>query len=86
MKWLKFALTILEYLLPFIAKKGKDNLAHELEIANKTISLMSGNISPEEKGRYIEQAVSSLKCVQDFKKRVSKKIDKAKDRLYKKVF
>lgn len=86
MKWLSLILTILEYLIPALAKRGKDKLAQELEVANKTIKLMSNGMSSEDKGHFIEQAVSSLKCVKDFKKRVSKKLDKAKARLYKKLF
>ncbi|MBA7632072.1 hypothetical protein ES703_39614 [subsurface metagenome] len=86
MKWLSIIITILEYVIPALAKKGKDKLAQELEIANKTIKLMSNNMSPADKGHFIEQAVGSLKSVRDFKKRVSKKLDKAKDRLYKKLF
>lgn len=86
MKWLSIILTILEYVIPALAKRGKDKLAQELDIARKTIVLMSNRMSPEEKGHFIEQAVGSLKGVKDFKKRVGKKLDKAKDRLYKKLF
>ncbi len=86
MKWLSIIITILEYILPALAKKGKDKLAQELDVAKQTIKILSKDLSPEDKGQAVEDAVGDLKAVQDFKKRVSKKLDKAKDRLYKKLF
>lgn len=86
MKWLKIIITILEYVIPALAKKGKDKLADELTIAQQTITVLSKDKPPEEKGRAVEEAIGNLKAVQNFKKRVSKKLDKAKDRFYKKLF
>lgn len=86
MKWLSLVITILEYIIPALAKKGKDKLAQELDVAKQTIKILSKDLSPEDKGRAVEQAVGELKCVKAFNKRVYKKLDKAKDRLYKKLF
>lgn len=86
MKWLKIIITILEYVIPALAKKGKDKLAQELDVAKQTIKVLFEPFSAEEKGRVIEQAVGNLKSVKNFKKRVGKKLDNAKNRLYKKLF
>lgn len=86
MKWLKIIITILEYVIPALAKRGKDKLAQELDIAKWTIKILTKDMPPVEKGRAVEQAVNGLKCVKEFKARASNKLDKAKDRLYKKLF
>lgn len=86
MNWLKILITILEYIIPALAKKGKDNLADELTIAKQTITVLSKDKTPEEKGLAVEEAIGNLKAVQNFKKRAMKKLDKAKARLYKKLF
>jgi len=86
MKWLNLIITILEYIIPALAKKGKDELAQELRIAKQTIKILSKDIPPEDKGRAVEEAVGNLKGVQNFKKRVCKKIDEAKKRFYKELF
>lgn len=86
MKWLSLLITVLEYIIPVLAKKGKDKLKDELEIAKATINVLSKDVSPQVKGEAIEKAVHSLKFVQDFKERGLEKLDKAKARLYKKIF
>lgn len=86
MKWLSLLITILEYIIPALAKKGKDKLAQEFDVAKQTIKILSKDMTPQDKGYAIEQAVGNLKTVKDFKKRVCKKLDKAKDRLYKQLF
>lgn len=86
MGWLKIVIDILGMVVPFVAHKGKKNYEQELEVARKTIDILSKDLSPEKKGQALEEAVGSLKAVKEFKKRVSKKIDKAKDRLYRKLF
>lgn len=86
MKWLSLIITILEYVIPALAKRGKDKLAQELTIAKQTIKILSKDMAPQDRGYAIEEAVGNLKSVQGFKKRVAKKLDKAKDRLYKKLF
>lgn len=86
MKWVKIIIDILGWVLPVVAAKGKANLTQELEIAKKAIVLLSKDISAEAKGQIVTEAVGNLKAVQGFKKRINKKLDKAKDRLYKKLF
>lgn len=86
MNWLKIIIDIALAILPGIALKHKKDLEQELEIANRIIQFMSNHLDPVEKGKFIEQAIGSLKAVKNFKKRANKKIDKAKDRLYKKLF
>ncbi len=86
MKWLSVIITILEYLIPALAKRGKDKLAQELDVAKQTIKVLSRDMTSEETGRAIESAIGGLKAVQSFKKRAIKRLDKAKDRLYKKLF
>lgn len=86
MKWLRLIITILEYVIPALAKRGKDKLAQELEVAQHAIKVLAKDIPPEYKGRVIEEALANLTAVKDFKERVAKKLDKAKDRLYKKLF
>lgn len=86
MKWLKLIITILEWVGPFLAKAGKNRIADELDIAKGVITVLTKDKTPEEKGRAIEEAVGSLKAVKDFKSRVSNRLDKAKDRLYRKIF
>lgn len=86
MKWLSLALDIAVFVYNHVTGKGKRDLDQELSIAQKTIKLMGSQMEPEVVGQYVEQAISGLKSVQDFKKRAVKKLDKAKSRLYKKLF
>ncbi|MBA7625528.1 hypothetical protein ES703_32959 [subsurface metagenome] len=86
MKWLSLVIIILEYVILALPKWGKDKLAQELTIAKQTIKVLTKDMAPEDRGRAIEQVVGSLKVVKDFKKRAVKKLDKAKDRLYKNLF
>lgn len=86
MKWLKLIITIIEWFGPFLAKAGKDRIADELDIAKGAITILTKDKTPEEKGRAIEEAVGNLKAVKKFKSRVSKKLDKAKARLWNKIF
>lgn len=86
MNWLKIIIDIALVIIPGLGLKHKKDLERELEIANKTIEFMSNHMDPVEKGKFIEQAVGSLKAVKDFKKRANKKLDKARERLYKKLF
>lgn len=86
MKWLSLIITILEYVIPALAKRGKDKLAQELDVTKQVIKILTKDMTTVEKGHAIEEAVGNLKSVRGFKKRVAKKLDKAKDRLYKKLF
>lgn len=86
MKWLKLIIDIALILIPGLGLKAKKNVDQELLIAKKALETLTSNMKPEEKGRVIEDAVHSLKFVQDFKGRVTKKLDKARARLYKKIF
>ena len=86
MKWLKLIITVIEWLSPFLAKAGKDRIADELDIAKGAIAILTKDKTPEEKGRAIEEAVGSLKAVKQFKASVSKRLDKAKNRLWNKIF
>lgn len=86
MNWLKLIIDLALVIIPGLALKGKKNLEKELEIANQTIKLLSSKMTPEEKGKYIEQAIGELKIVKDLSKRGSKILDKAKSRFYKKLF
>lgn len=86
MKWIKLVITILEYIIPVLAKKGKDKLSDELEIAKQTIKVLTVEMSPQDKGRAIEKAIHSLGFVKKFKGRAAKKLESAKFRLYKKLF
>ncbi|GAI23988.1 unnamed protein product, partial [marine sediment metagenome] len=63
-----------------------NRIADELEIAKGAIVVLTKDKTPGEKGRVIEEAVGNLKAVKDFKSRVSDRLDKAKDRLWQKVF
>lgn len=86
MKWLKLIIVILEYVIPGLAKLGKNKLVQDLEVAHNVMSVLSKDMSPVDKGLAVEKAVGNLKALQNFKKRASKKLDKAKERLYKKLF
>lgn len=86
MKWFKLIITVIEWLGPFLAKAGKDRIADELDIAKGALVILTKNKTPEEKGHAIEQAVGNLKAVKKFKSRVSKRLDKAKARLWGKIF
>jgi len=86
MKFLNLFFTILEYLIPVLAKLGKDKLAQELDVTKQVVKILTKDMLPGNKGRAIEEAVGNLKAVKDFKKSVCKKLDKAKARLYKKLF
>lgn len=86
MKWIKLLIDIALVIIPGLGLKFKKDVDQELEIAKQTIRILTKDMSPEEKGRAIEDAVHGFKFVKDFKARATKKLDKAKDRLYKKLF
>lgn len=84
MKWLKIIIALAEILIPGLAKLGKNKLTDELEIAQGALKALTGNMTPEEKGRVITDAVLNLKDVKAFKKRATNKLYEARDRLAKK--
>lgn len=86
MKWLKIIIALAEILIPGLAKAGKNKLADELEIVQGALKIATSNMNAEGKARLILDAVGNLKVAKNFKKRVSKKLDKAQDRLIKKFF
>ena len=86
MKWLKIIIALAEILIPGLAKAGKNKLADELEIAQGMLKTLTSKMTPEQKGRALVEAVGSLKVVKKFNKRVSNKIDKARERLARKLF
>lgn len=86
MKWLKILIALAEIFVPGLAKLGMNNLTDELTIAKQAMTVLSKDKTPEEKGLAVEEAIGNLKSVQNFKKRAMKKLDKAKARLYKKLF
>ncbi|GAH27417.1 unnamed protein product [marine sediment metagenome] len=86
MKWLKLLIDLALIIIPGLALKGKKDIEQELTIAQSAVELLTKDLSPEAKGQVFEDAVLSLKFVQDIKGRGAKKIDKAKNRLYKKFF
>lgn len=86
MKWIKLLIDIALIIIPGLGLKFKKDVDQELVVAKQTIRILTKDMSPEEKGRAIEDAVHGLKFVKDFKARSIKKLNKAKDRLYKKLF
>jgi len=81
MKWLKIIIALAEILIPGLAKAGKNKLADELEIAQGALKIATSNMNKDGKVRLILDVVGNLKVAKKFKKRVSEKLDKAKDRL-----
>lgn len=86
MSWIKLLIDIALAIIPGIALKGKKNLEVELEVAKKTIDLLSHDISEGAKAEIVKDAVNSLKAVKNYKKSLCKKFDKAQVRIYKKFF
>lgn len=86
MSWFKLIIDIALAIIPGLALKGKKNLEVELEVANKTIDLLSQDISANAKGEILKDAVNNLKAIKNYKKRLCKKFDKAQVRLFKKFF
>ncbi|MBA7542169.1 hypothetical protein ES705_34488 [subsurface metagenome] len=86
MKWIKLLIDLALIIIPGLALKSKKDLEQELNVAKSALELLSKGLSPEAKGKVLEDAVMNLKFVQDVKGRATKKIDKAKNRLYKKLF
>ncbi len=84
MKWLKIIIALAEILIPGLAKVGKNKLADELEIAQGVLKALTSKMTPEEKIRAIADAAGNLKAVKGFKKRITNKLDKARDRLARK--
>lgn len=84
MKWLKILIALAEILIPGLAKAGKNKLADELEIAQGALKALTSKMTAGEKATVIFDAVGDLKVAKRFKKRVSNKLDKARDRLAKK--
>ncbi len=84
MKWLKILIALAEILIPGLAKAGKNKLADELEICQGALKAATSSMDKESKARLILDAVGTLKVTKDFKRRLSKKIGKAGDRLIKK--
>ena len=83
---LNIVIEVVEVALPFIASTRRKRQAHELRVASMVIKQLTKELPPEEKGRAIESAVNELHIVKNLKKSARKKLDKAKDRLYKKLF
>ena len=86
MKWIKLIVDIALILIPGLGFKLKKDVDQELEIAKATIKILGKDMSPERKGEAVMEAVGNLKAVQGFKVRLVKKLDKARDRLAKKLF
>jgi len=84
MKWIKIIIALAEILIPGLAKAGKNKLADELEVAQGALKELTSKLTPGEKASVIIRAAGDLRAVKQFKKRVSKRIDKAQDRLVKK--
>ena len=84
MKWLKILIALAEILIPGLAKAGKNKLVDELEIAQGVLKTLTSKMTPEEKIRAIADAAGNLKAVKGFKNRITKKLDRARDRLVKK--
>lgn len=85
MKIIRIIIDIALAILPYWASKKKKNLEQELEIANKTINLLTKDKTPAEKAVIISDGLRELECVKKFTKRVGNKFEKAKQRLYKKI-
>ncbi|MCK4268630.1 MAG: hypothetical protein KAX16_07340 [Actinomycetia bacterium] len=85
MKWLTFILDLVKDLVPIWAKIRKDKLSDEQEIALVMLKTVTSNMTPEQKGRLLVEAVGSLKVTKKFKKRISKKLDKAQERWARKL-
>jgi len=86
MKWLSAALEIAVIIYNHVTGKGKRDLAQELEIAQGALRALTKDMTPGKKAEVILEAVGSLKATKQFKKRISIKLDKARDRLASKFF
>lgn len=86
MKWIKLVIDIALAILPGLALKQKKNLEKELEIAKATIDILTKDKTPQEKGHAVEEALGGLLRLSGVTSSLSKKLDKAKARLYKKLF
>ncbi len=86
MYWIRIIIDIVLAIIPGLALKGKKNLEVELEVAKKTIDLLSQDISANAKGEILKDAVNNLKAVKNYKKGLCKSFDKAQVRLFKKFF
>ena len=86
MKWLSVFLEVAVIIYNHVTGKGKRDLAQELEIAQGALKIATSSMDKESKARLILDVVGNLKVAKKFKKRISKKLDKARDRLAKKFF
>ena len=84
MKWLSIFLEVAVIIYNHVTGKGKRDLAQELEIAQGALKALTSKMTPEEKIRAIADAAGNLKAVKGFKKRITNKLDKARDRLARK--
>ena len=85
MKWLKLLLTLAEIFVPGWGKVAQGGLAADSEVAYGMLKKLTTNMTPEQKGRLLVETVGSLRVTKKFKKRISKKLDKAQERWARKL-
>lgn len=86
MKWLSLFLTIAEYLIPFLAKIGKDRVAKELEVVTTGVEKFSKNESAGDKGKTVKGVIYDLAVQSGIKTRLHKRIKDYETRIWKKLF
>lgn len=86
MKWLSLILTVAEYLIPFLAKIGKNRVAKELEIVTTGVEKFSKSESSGDKGKVVKGIIYDLAVESGIKKRLHKRVKDYEDRIWKKLF
>lgn len=86
MKWLSLILTLAEWLIPFLAKVGKDRVAKELEIVTTGVEMFSNSESSEGKGKLVKGIIYDLAVESGIKSRLHKRIKDYETRIWRKLF
>lgn len=86
MKWLEIIISVVEIVLPFLAKIRKKRVEKELEVVTTGIEKFSKYEDPVDKGKLLKGMIRTLAQESGIEKRLQKKIKKFEGRLWKKIF
>lgn len=86
MKWLKIIVTIVEYLIPVLAKVGKDRAVKQLEVVTTGVEKFSKSATAGDKGKAVKGVICDLAIQTGIAKRLHKRIKKFESTIWKKLF
>ena len=86
MKWFSLLLTVVEYLIPVLAKIGKNRAAKQLEIVSTGVEMFSKSEAAGDKGKAVKSMIYGLAVESGIKSQLHKRIKDYETRIWKKLF